>query len=144
MMRIFTISPIVFMLALPVAGCTSQPAAKAFHVDLAGSHEVPPVNSAGSGTADLTLDPASKQLSWKITYSGLTSDVTAAHIHGPARPGDNAGVLVNLAPGGMKNPLEGSAVLTDEQVDYLMLGRTYINIHTTQNKGGELRGQITP
>jgi hypothetical protein len=144
MMRIFTIAPIVSVLALSVAGCTGQPATKTFHVDLAGSHEVPPVNSLGSGTADLTFDPATKQLFWKINYSELTSDATAAHIHGPARPGDNAGVLVNLAPGGMKNPLEGSAPLADEQVDYLMLGRTYINIHTTQNKGGEIRGQITP
>jgi hypothetical protein len=144
MMRLSTLAPFVFVLALSLVGCATQPATKTFHVDLAGSHEVPPVNSPGSGTADLTFEPTSKQLTWKIVYSGLTSDPMGAHIHGPARPGDNASVLINLAPNGMRNPLEGSATLTDEQVDYLMLGRCYINIHTTQNKGGEIRGQITP
>jgi hypothetical protein len=133
-----------FLLALSVAGCANQPAAKTFHVDLAGSHEVPPVNSPGRGAADLTFDPTSKQLTWKIVYSGLTSDAMGAHIHGPARPGDNAGVLINLAPNGMRSPLEGSATLTGEQVDYLMLARCYINIHTPQHKEGEIRGQITP
>jgi hypothetical protein len=143
MMRL-SVAPFVFMLALSLVGCANQPATKTFHVDLAGSHEVPPVNSPASGTADLSFEPTSKQLTWKISYAALTSEPTGAHIHGPARPGDNAGVLINLAPNGMRNPLEGSATLTDEQVDYLMLGRCYINIHTSQNKGGEIRGHIAP
>lgn len=144
MIRFRSIALIVLLAAVSLVGCSNQSATKTYHIDMAASHEVPPASSGGTGTADLTFDPTTKQLTWKVTYAGLTSEATAAHIHGPTRPGDNAGVLINLAPGGMKNPLEGSATLTDEQVDYLMLRRCYINIHTTQNKGGEIRGQITP
>ncbi len=73
-----------------------------------------------------------------------------AHIHGPASATTNAGVLVNLGPKGAKmgdplpNPLEGSASMTDAQWADLMAGKDYINVHTTTNKGGEIRGQITP
>ena len=117
---------------------------KSLHAAINAAQEVPPTKSSGSGNADFTLDPSTKQLSWKITYNGLTGDATAAHIHGPAAAGANAGVVVNLAPSGMKNPIEGSATLTDAQVGDLMSGKDYVNIHTAQNKGGEIRGQITP
>jgi hypothetical protein len=127
-----------------LAGCASGPSTKSFHATLNGAQEVPSTKTSGTGNADLTLDPATKQLSWKISYSGLTGDATAAHIHGPAAAGANAGVVVNLAPTGIKNPLEGSATLTDAQVADLMAGKDYVNIHTAQNKGGEVRGQIAP
>ena len=130
--------------ALALAGCAGRPAVRTFHVDLSASHEVPPADSNGSGKADLTLDPATRQLTWKISFGGLSSDVTAAHIHGPARPGDSAGVLLDLAPGSIRNPIEGSATLSDADIDYLMLARCYVNLHTTQYKGGEIRGQIVP
>ena len=45
--------------------------------------------------------------------------------------------------GGVKNPLEGKATLTDAQMADIEGGKTYINIHTMANKGGEIRGQIT-
>jgi Cu/Zn superoxide dismutase len=117
---------------------------KSLHATLSAAQEVPPTKSSGAGTADFTLDPSTKQLSWKISYSGLTGDATAAHIHGPAAPGAKAGVVVNLAPSGLKNPIEGSTTLTDAQVGDLTSGKDYVNIHTAQNKGGEIRGQITP
>jgi hypothetical protein len=117
---------------------------KSLHATLNAGQEVPPNKSGGTGSADFTLDPSTKQLSWKISYSGLTGDATAAHIHGPAAPGANSGVVVNLAPSGLKNPIEGSTTLTDAQVGDLTSGKDYVNIHTAQNKGGEIRGQITP
>ena len=57
---------------------------------LDGKSEVPPNASAGTGTADIDYDPASKKLSWKVTYSGLSGPATAAHFHGPAEAGKNA------------------------------------------------------
>jgi CHRD domain len=117
---------------------------KSLHATLASAQEVPPTKSSGTGNADFTLDPSTKQLSWKISYSGLTGDATAAHVHGPAAPGANAGVVANLAPSGIANPLEGKTTLTDAQVADLLAGKDYVNIHTAQNKGGEVRGQITP
>ena len=116
--------------------------AKSFHASLSGAQEVPPVPGGGKGSADFKLDAATKTLTWTVTYSGLTGDPVAAHIHGPAAMGSNAGVEVPLAVG--KNPMTGSAVLTDAQISDLASGKTYVNIHTAANKGGELRGQITP
>ncbi len=77
-----------------------------------------------------------------VTYSGLTGPATAAHIHGPAAAGANAGVLVPMkAP--LDSPIKGSATLTDDQVKELMAGQMYANVHTATNPGGELRGQLT-
>jgi hypothetical protein len=107
---------------------------------LDGKSEVPPNTSAGTGTADIDYDPASKKLSWKLTYSGLSGPVTAAHFHGPAAAGANAGVKVpipNTASGS-----EGSATLNDEQAADLVAGKYYVNVHTAANPGGEIRGQV--
>lgn len=109
---------------------------------LDGKSEVPPNASAATGTADIDYDPASKKLSWKLTYSGLSGPATAAHFHGPAEAGKNAGVAVPIANAG-SSPVEGSATLTDAQAADLVAGKYYINIHTAANPGGEIRGQVT-
>ena len=104
--------------------------------------EVPPNTSGASGTADIDYDAASKKLSWKISYSGLTGPATAAHFHGPAESGKNAGVEVAI-PNAGSSPVEGSATLTDAQATDLVGGKLYINFHTAANPGGEIRGQVT-
>jgi hypothetical protein len=111
-------------------------------VQLDESKEVPPHKGQGAGTATLTLSEKDKSVTWKITWHDLSSDAIMAHIHGPALPGKNAGVIVNLAPNGMKMPLEGTAKLSDAQWRDLLAGKDYINVHTDKNKGGEIRGQI--
>lgn len=108
---------------------------------LKGMSEVPPTTSQGAGNLLATFDTESKQLTWKGTVSGLSGNATAAHFHGPAEPGKNAGVLV-AAPGISNGPFEGSATLTDDQAKALMSGQTYFNVHTAANPGGEVRGQI--
>ena len=129
-------------LALGAAFAFAGPAfADKMKVTLDGKSQVPPNTSAGTGTADLDYDPASKKLSWKITYSGLSGPATAAHFHGPAAAGANAGVKVPIA-NPASSPVEGSATLTDEQAADLMAGKYYINIHTAANPGGEIRGQV--
>jgi len=110
--------------------------------DLSGAQEVPPTTTMGKGKAMVTVDTATKEVSWKVEYSGLTGDALAAHIHGPADPGANAGVVVNLGAGGVKNPLEGKMAVTDAQLADITAGKTYVNIHTAANKGGEIRGQL--
>ena len=113
-----------------------------FRADLSPDEESHVTESQALGRADFTLERATLKLSWTITFSNLTSAATAAHAHGPQTPGGNAGVLVGLAPGAVKSPLEGSAILTEGQLDYLLTGRIYVNIHTTKYPDGELRGQI--
>ena len=109
---------------------------------LDGKSQVPPNTSAASGSADIDYDPASKKLSWKLSYSGLSGPATAAHFHGPAEAGKNAGVAVAI-PNATSSPVEGSATLTDAQAADLVAGKYYVNIHTAANPGGEIRSQVT-
>ncbi|MEN3350010.1 MAG: hypothetical protein V7632_3645 [Bradyrhizobium sp.] len=113
-----------------------------FKATLDGKSEVPPNTSAGKGTAEMDYDAASKKLSWKVTYSGLSGPATAAHFHGPAESGKNAGVAVAI-PNATSSPVEGSATLTDAQAADLVAGKYYVNVHTAANPGGEIRGQVT-
>lgn len=110
-------------------------------VNLTSAAEVPPNTSPGKGTADVTYDTASKMLTWKVTYSGLTGPATMAHFHGPAEAGKNAAVLIPFKDAA--SGAEGSATLTDAQAADLIAGKMYINIHTEANKGGEIRGQVS-
>jgi hypothetical protein len=109
---------------------------------LDGKSEVPPNASPATGSADVDFDAATKKLSWKLTYSGLSGPATAAHFHGPAEAGKAAGVKVPI-PNATSSPAEGSAVLTDDQIADLTAGKYYINVHTAANPGGEIRGQVT-
>jgi hypothetical protein len=109
---------------------------------LDGKSEVPPNTSAATGAADIDYDPASKKLSWKVTYSGLSGPATAAHFHGPAEADKNAGVAVAI-PNATSSPAEGSATLTEAQAADLVAGKYYVNVHTAANPGGEIRGQVT-
>ena len=112
-----------------------------FKANLTTAAEVPPGTGAGKGEVTATYDDASKKLTWKGSYSGLSGPATAAHFHGPAPAGKNAGVMVPISPNGPS--FEGSATLTDAQAKALMDGDIYVNVHTAANKGGEIRGQLT-
>jgi hypothetical protein len=121
--------------------CAGPAFADKYKATLDAKSEVPPNTSAASGTADIDYDAATKKLSWKITYSGLSGPASAAHFHGPAETGKNAGVEVAI-PNAGTSPVEGSATLTDAQAADLTSGKLYINFHTAANPGGEIRGQV--
>ncbi|MGC1466162.1 MAG: CHRD domain-containing protein [Pseudolabrys sp.] len=112
-----------------------------FKANLKGSSEVPATTSKGTGSVTATLDTTTKKLTWKGSYAGLSGPATAAHFHGPAASGKNAGVAVPISPNA--SPFEGSATLTDAQIKDLEAGNWYVNVHTAANKGGEIRGQLT-
>src|ERR1700681_961031 len=134
------------MLATLALGTTIAFAGPAFadkmKATLDGKSEVPANTSAGTGTADIDYDAATKKLTWKVTYSGLSGPATAAHFHGPAEAGKNGGVAVAI-PNATSSPAEGSATLTDAQAADLTSGKYYVNVHTAANPGGEIRGQVT-
>ena len=109
---------------------------------LKASDSVPPNNSNGTGSLQASYDTANKQLTYTVTYSGLTGNATAAHFHGPADPGKTAGVIVPVQ-GSVASPIKGTATLTDAQATDLLAGKWYFNIHTEANKPGEIRGQVT-
>ena len=131
--------------AVFAVGCLSAASAASvdFHATLDGKSEVPPNASTGSGDALASLDTSSKQLSYTITFFGLSGPATAAHFHGPAAPGANAGVAVPIGTS-PTSPVTGSVTLTDAQMADLQAGKWYANVHTAENKGGEIRGQMMP
>ena len=136
----------LFAAAVLAAGCSMNPMgthAPTFSARLTGTAEVPPNQSPGTGSLDARLNTDSRVLKWKVTYAGLTGPVTAAHFHGPAVPGVNAGVVVPFS-GGLSSPVTGEATLTSAQVADLMAGKWYVNLHTAAHPGGELRGQVNP
>ena len=121
----------------------AQAAVTAYKGTLGGAAEVPPVTTAGKGTAAINLDTTTKQASWRVDYSGLSGPAAAAHIHCGAAAGANAGVAVPLG-NAAASPIQGSGAMTDAQLADLTAGKCYVNIHTDANKGGELRGQLVP
>jgi hypothetical protein len=133
----------IMLATLALAVAFAGPAfAEKMKAALDGKSEVPPNASTATGTADIDYDAATKKLSWKLTYSGLSGPATAAHFHGPAEAGKNGGVALAI-PNATSSPVEGSATLTDAQAADLTAGKLYINVHTAANPGGEIRGQVT-
>jgi hypothetical protein len=115
-------------------------------VALTGAEQVPPVQTPASGAADLTYDPATRVVTWSVTYSGLSGPATMAHFHGPAAAGKNGPVTIWLSKKGepVASPITGEATLTPEQAQQFTAGDWYINVHTQANPGGEIRGQVLP
>jgi hypothetical protein len=115
-----------------------------FGVFLEAASEVPPVNSPGaSGIGVLSLEGSN--LTYHISFSGLSAPASAAHIHGPATPTNAAGVMIGLSvPSAIEGEMSGTLTLTAAQIANLVNGQTYVNIHTANNPGGEIRGQIVP
>ncbi len=113
-----------------------------YKADLNGASENPPTASKGVGSIEADYDTATKTLAWSGTYADLTGPEIAAHFHGPAAIGVNAPIMVPLDA--KQSPFKGSAVLTDVQAKAFADGLVYFNIHTAQNKPGEIRGQLAP
>ena len=80
------------------------------------------------------------KFSYTVTYSGLTGAATAAHFHGPAKPGANAGPIITLDK--LSSPIVGLSTLTAEQGKQLADGLWYLNVHTAAHPPGEIRGQL--
>src|SRR6266853_7022210 len=90
----------VTALAIATALMLPVPAAYAIPVtfvgNLAGANEVPPIASLGTGLATVVLDPTAQTIQVNATFSGLTSNDVAAHIHCCAPLGTNAGVATTV------------------------------------------------
>jgi CHRD domain/PEP-CTERM motif len=139
---------------------------------LSGLNELPtPNNSPGTGLATVILDPVAQTLQVNATFSGLTSNAVAAHIHCCAPFGTNAGVatavpafpgfplggtsgtyssaVFDLTQPTIYNPafvtLEGGLAQAEAAlIAGIEDGQTYFNIHTVNFGGGEIRSQLSP
>lgn len=123
---------------------TTASAQQKFTVNLNVLQENPPVNSPGRGRCVLTLDTAETQITLSCTYAGLGSNASAAHIYTNGPVGVNGSVLFNLTgASGTSGTLNlAPTAVTPAQVADLRAKRWYVNIHTTNFPGGEIRGQI--
>ena len=115
--------------------------------------EVPPNSSTATGNATITVD-ANKILTYTVVFSGLTTGLTAAHIHAPAAPGNNANPIVpftatNGVTAGTIGPttvdlktLLTGTITPDSLIKLMGNGNAYVNVHSSQNPGGEIRGWL--
>ena len=140
-----------------------------FTATLTGSQEVPPSGSAGIGSALVTLDTVTNLLTVNVSFAGLGSPTIASHIHCCTPPGANAIVAtaVPTFPGFPLGVTTGTYFMTFDLtvastynpafitahggtvsgamaafIAGLNSGQTYLNIHTSQFPGGEIRGQL--
>lgn len=107
---------------------------------LNGAQEVPPTPGGGTGQGEFRFNKDTRELTYQVTYSGLSGPATGGHIHGPAAAGANAGVVVPFA--NPNSPISGKATLNPTQAGDLLAGLYYVNVHTAAFPGGEIRGQL--
>lgn len=129
----------------------------AFKTELSGANEVPPVTSAASGEAKFIVNADSIDFELEIDDATDLLGANGAHIH-CAPAGENGPVVVFLAaavPGGFDGHIEVKATVTeanivddecgatlDELVESMRDDNTYVNVHSPEHPGGEIRGQI--
>ena len=109
-------------------------------VKLSGDQEVPAVKTSASGGGTITIN-ADMSVSGSVTTTGVAG--TAGHIHMGAM-GKNGAVAVPLTKNGDTYAVPAGAKLTAEQYTAYKAGELYVNVHSADNKGGEIRGQIKP
>ena len=142
--------------ALATAGAASAQELK-FEADLSGAAERPtPVVTDGVGEAKFETDGTS--VAFELKWDDLSTPAVAGHIHcgGPEQAG-SVGVTLLASRMGTEGevhgtftapdaPASGNACGWDDLADVLAAmtaGTAYVNIHTTRNRGGEIRGQVT-
>ncbi len=127
------------------------PTTTTFVTTMNGAGENPVKAVPGTGTA--TIVKAGGVYTYTITYTGMTGPLTGGHIHGPAAAGANATVIVpfaNASGAAASGTLTGTftstntATISNDSLDVLMrTGNAYVNLHTTANPLGEIRGQLS-
>ena len=119
----------------------------AYVVPLTVEEEVPAptgVPDGAGGEASLVFDPETRGLTGTVTTSGLSGPPTMAHVHEqPAGEMTGPPIVTFLEDGtGTGFELPGDTILTEDQAESLETEFLYVNVHTAQNREGEIRGQI--
>ena len=158
----------VAALMLPVPAAHAIPIT--FELNLSGANEVAPVSPAGTGFATVVLDPTAQTIQVSEIFAGLTSGTTASHIHCCQPFGTNA-IVATLLPAFTDFPLGVTSgiypphvfdltmassynpafitahggTVAQAELDFIAGvsgGQSYLNIHTVNNMGGEIRAQL--
>jgi len=116
-----------------------------YNMQLTGAQEVPANQSTATAMVKVMLDKTTGAVTVTGTFQGLSSMATVAHIHGPAAVGSNANVLVPLmVTAATSGSVSGSAMMSSAQMNDMIGGMTYVNIHSMLYPDGEIRAQIVP
>jgi hypothetical protein len=108
---------------------------------LSGDMEVPSVKTMAQGNADITINK-DMTVSGKIMTSGISA--TMAHIH-HGKAGTNGPVIVTLTKNGDNAwVVPAGSKLSEAEFKAFMADELYVNVHSAENKGGEIRGQLMP
>lgn len=123
---------------------TTAAAQQKFTVSLHGRQEVPANNSSGNGSCMITLNQTETQITVECAYRNLTSNVVGAHIHDNGPVGVNGPIRFNFNYTGGTSGTIGPVTFstTPAQIADLRSNKWYVNIHTSNFPGGEIRGQI--
>lgn len=127
------------------AGGTGGINASTYSMQLTGAQEVPMNASAGTANVTVILNRNNGAVTVTGSFSSLSSNATAAHIHGPAAVGANGPILVPLTvPSTTAGSVVGTATMSTVQMNDMLGGQTYVNIHSVDFPDGEIRAQIVP
>jgi hypothetical protein len=133
-----TLSATAGALLLVAFGAAS---AKDVMVSLSGDQEVPAVTSTAKGTGTITIAD-DKSVSGSVKTTGIAG--MAAHIH-EAAPGKNGPPIITLEKKGDSEwVVPAGSKLTDAQYASFKAGNLYVNVHSAEHKGGEIRTQLKP
>ncbi|MBD0279433.1 MAG: CHRD domain-containing protein [Flavisolibacter sp.] len=163
-MKMMKLAAFLLIAGVFIAGCKHDPyglgTATANNITMSGAQEVPEVPTTATGTIQASYNRDTRTLEYTVTWTGLTGPAAAMHIHGPADPGTNAGILQNIIATGS---ISGGATIANPGTAYgtsgnisarafvdnvvikesdLLAGKYYINIHTAKYPGGEIRGNL--
>jgi hypothetical protein len=131
----------IILISLALSACAGMMSGgKTVNLKLSGAEEVPPVSVSGSGSGSFTVGDDGA-VSGSVTTSGVQG--TMAHIHQGAK-GQNGPVIVPLTKNGDTYAAPAGAKLNEAQMQAFKSGNLYVNVHTAQNKGGEVRAQLQP
>lgn len=146
------LSIIVLLMAVLATAGVAHADELEFEAELSGAEEVPPVVTEGEGEAEFESDGTG--VGFELEWEDLTTPAVAAHIHcGEAGVNGPVGVTLFVGPMGTEDKVTGTFAGPDPEnrcgwedladvLEAMASGGAYVNIHTMQHPGGEIRGQV--
>ena len=141
-LAVVAIASVLVVASIASANHAAKKPSAVFVAVLNSGQEIPhPTGTKVGASGKFTATLSGTTLTWKLTFGHLTGPATAAHIHSGLK-GKAGPVLIPLCGTGCTSPASGTVTVTSAQVSDMTAGKDYVNVHTTKNANGEIRGQI--